>query len=270
VAEWAGALEKARRTARPVDLHEELGGLDGESAYAVQRAVVARRTAASGAAASGVAPRVVGFKIGWADPAARERNGVPEPIFGRFLAEDVVPDCGSVEREGLIRPAVEGEFVVIVERELDGAEVTAAEARGACRLSIGFDLFDSRLVGGAASWMAAAADNGGAGRAVVADCRAALPGPGELAGLELVLWRDGEIASGGTGTKLDPDPAATVAWLARKLAEEGQGLHPGQFVFLGAVAGPVPLGGGGSWELRAEGLGRCRVEAVEGKGRGGR
>ncbi|MGE5623391.1 MAG: 2-keto-4-pentenoate hydratase [Methanocella sp.] len=246
----AETLSTALRTGRPVDLNPELTQLDDVQAYAIQWANIAARGGG-----------VVGYKIGWADPAARAAAGVPEPIFGRYQAEDLVPEGGTTRPEGLIRASVEGEFTVIVEREIGGAALDAATVRAHCRLALGFDLFDSRLVGGAANWQAAAADNCGAGRAVVGPPRIPLPTGEELAGLELTLTCDGRVVGSGTGRKID-DPAETVAWLARKLSEEGESLHPGQFILLGAVAGPVPMGERGSWEGRALGLGSVRVQVV--------
>lgn len=269
VEAWVQALDEARRAVRLVDLNGELKDLDGAVAYAVQRAGVIRRLASGGhvaGEAGGPVAGVVGYKIGWADSEARRRQGVPEPIFGRFLPEDLVAEGGIVSRAELIRPAVEGEFVLVVERELAGAGVTPDEARAACRLTLGFDLFDSRLAGGAGTWAAAVADDCGAARVVVVPGGVAVPGPGGLAEVELVLRRNGEQVASGTGAKLDPDPAATVAWLARKLGTEGESLRPGQFVLLGAAAGPVPMGGGESWEVRAAGLGAGRVEVAGGKG----
>lgn len=245
--EEARALAEARRMVCAVDLNARLSGLDGEAAYAIQRATVAARGG-----------RVAGYKIGWADPAVRSAAGVPEPIFGRYLAEDLVPDGGTVAAGTLIRPAVEGEFAVVVEREVGGQEADAAAIRRASRLTLGFDLFDSRLVGGAVNWRAAVADNCGAGLVVIGSPRVALLGREELVGVELSLSRDETMVGAGTGQKID-DPAAVVAWLARKLSGEGEVLRPGQFVLLGAVAGPLPMGERGSWAARAPGIGTVRV-----------
>jgi 2-oxo-3-hexenedioate decarboxylase len=41
-------------------------------------------------------------------------------------------------------------------------------------------------------------------------------------------------------------PAASVAWLADRLATEGDGYRAGQLVFSGGLTAPVPVVAGGS------------------------
>lgn len=245
---WAKALTEARRLARAADLNAPLSALEAGEAYAVQRATVGL--------AGG---QVSGYKIGWASPEARLAHGVSEPIFGRLLAEDVVPDGGVVSASVLIQPRVEGELVAWLERELEGSGLAEEEVRAVCSLGLGFDLFDSRLSGGAADWRASVADNCGVGRTVLGSVRVPLPEPAQLADFRVELRRNGELAEAGlVWEKLGGRPLAAVAWLAGKLAAEGESLHPGQFVLLGAVAGPLPLVGGEEWMVSAPGLGEVQ------------
>lgn len=256
VAEWVRALDEARRTAEPVDLNRELANLEAETAYRVQQAGVARRAAG----AAGEAGIVAGYKIGWASPEARQAQGIPEPIFGRLLAADVVSSGGEVARGSLIRPAIEGELVVVVERAF-AVNAAPKEIRAACRLTVGFDLMDSRLCDGAATWRAGIADNCGAARVVLGGKRAEVPAAAALAGVEVTLRRNGEVAASGGGARIE-GPEAALAWLARKLAGQGETLRPGQFVFLGAVAGPVPVAAGEIWQVEAAGFGEASVRIV--------
>ena len=54
-------------------------------------------------------------------------------------------------------------------------------------------------------------------------------------------------------------PAASVAWLANQLAEQGEGLRAGQIVFSGGVTAPVPVVPGGSVTFEFDQLGAIEV-----------
>lgn len=261
VARWAEALAEARRAGRAAELNSDLAGLDGKTAYAIQR---------EGFRARGEGP-VAGYKIGWADAAARARSGVPEPIFGRFAPSDVLRGGTAHSLDLKLKPGIEGELVFHVERALPvapGQPVLAAALLAACSIGVGFDLMDSRLVGGAGSWTAAVADNCGAGAVCLGSDRIPLSEAGpELPGqIRLTLWRDGEPVDAGSAEKLGGDPLQLVAWLANKLAAEGEGLMAGQFIFTGAMAGPQWLEAPGEWEIRSMSLGRARVQVTGGNG----
>ncbi|MGE5507250.1 MAG: 2-keto-4-pentenoate hydratase [Chitinophagales bacterium] len=258
VARFAAALNEARRTGSAVELNSKLAALDGETAYAVQQEGFRLRGGG----------RVAGYKIGWADPAARARHGVPEPIFGRFAPGDVLADGGVHSLETALKPGIEGELVFHVDRPLpEGTAITVEHILAACSIGVGFDLMDSRLAGGASTWRAAVADNCGAGAVLLGPARTSLAEGGGrdlLARVFLTLWRDGELVDSGSAEKLGGDAAGLVAWLAGKLAAQGDALEAGQFVFTGAMAGPQWLTAAGEWEVRSVELGVARVEVTEG------
>ena len=54
-------------------------------------------------------------------------------------------------------------------------------------------------------------------------------------------------------------PAASVAWLADRLGEDGERLRAGQLVFSGGLTAPVPVTAAGSVSFEIDGLGSIEV-----------
>jgi 2-oxo-3-hexenedioate decarboxylase len=57
-------------------------------------------------------------------------------------------------------------------------------------------------------------------------------------------------------------PAASVAWLADRLATEGEDLRAGQLVFSGGLTAPVPVVAGGSGTFEFDGLGVIEIKGA--------
>ncbi|MFZ0609071.1 MAG: hydratase, partial [Xanthobacteraceae bacterium] len=58
------------------------------------------------------------------------------------------------------------------------------------------------------------------------------------------------------------DPAATLAWLANRLAERGRGLAAGMVVITGSLIATVSIAAGQRAVFSVEGLGEVAMEAV--------
>jgi 2-oxo-3-hexenedioate decarboxylase len=81
----------------------------------------------------------------------------------------------------------------------------------------------------------------------------------ELHLIGCVVRVDGEVTMTAAGAAVMGHPAASVAWLANRLAAEGESLRAGQLVFSGGVTAPVPLRPGGSVTFEFDGLGAIEV-----------
>jgi 2-oxo-3-hexenedioate decarboxylase len=58
----------------------------------------------------------------------------------------------------------------------------------------------------------------------------------------VVLEKNGEVVGTATGAASMGHPAAAVAWLARQLSAEGEGLRAGEIVLSGGLTAAVPVG----------------------------
>ncbi|MFV2128442.1 2-keto-4-pentenoate hydratase, partial [Micromonospora sp. LOL_013] len=82
--------------------------VDVDAAYAVQQALIARRT--------GRGERLVGAKMGLTSRAKMAQVGVDSPILGQLTDTTQVPDGAAVDISRLIHPRVEPEIAFLLDR----------------------------------------------------------------------------------------------------------------------------------------------------------
>ncbi len=229
VSELAARLAKAvaDRTAI-APLSDEAPGLDAAAGYAVQ--AVAREQACP----------LAGWKLGVTSRAKQAQVGVHEPVRG-FLASANALDLGEPLVTGeLIQPRAEPEIVFIMGRDLSGPSVTAADVLAATsRVAVGIEILDSRFLDYRFTMPDVIADNTSAGRFIVGT---PVPPDGidlRLAGV--VLEHNGDVVATAAGAAALGHPAASVAWLVRSLAAEGEGLTAGQVILSGGLTAAVPV-----------------------------
>ncbi|MGD9529124.1 2-keto-4-pentenoate hydratase [Pseudonocardia sp.] len=224
----AGRLQKAVADRTAI---EQLGVPDLPTAYAVQR--ILRDQAGP----------LAGWKLGVTSRAKQQQVGVSEPVYG-FLAAAHAVDLGAPVHLGpLINPRAEPEIVFTMGRDLTGPSVTAADVLAAtASVAVGIEILDSRYKDYKFTTADVVADNTSAGRYVVGT-------PVSPVGIDLrlvgvVLERNGVVVATASGSASLGHPAAAVAWLARALSAEGEGLKAGEVVLSGAltVAEPVRPG----------------------------
>jgi 2-keto-4-pentenoate hydratase len=225
----AGALWIAQRDGgRVAAPSATLPQLELDGAYAIQRALVARRCAA------GETP--IGWKVGMSSAVGRT-SGSPGPIFGRLLSGMVVPAGGALQRDRLHEPWVEGEIAVVMREALRGPGVTrAAVLAAAAGVRVAIEVFARRLESDASAVVDMVADNALSAHLALGDAVTPVDAL-DLRLTGLVLSRNDDIVGTGAGAQVLGDPALSVAWLANALAQHGEQLRRGDVVLTGAVAG---------------------------------
>lgn len=224
---------------------------DVETAYAVQRAQVARWTEQG--------RRRVGAKAGLTSPAVQQAFGVNQPDFGTLFADMAVPDGAEVDLGRLIQPRVEAEVAFVLGADLPYEEVTAADViRATEYLLPSIEIVDSRVAGWDISIVDTVADNGSSGLFVLGTSPRR-PADVDLRLCGMVLEQAGEPVSVGAGAACLGNPLNAVAWLAGQLARSGRPLTAGDVVLSGALGPMVPVTPGAMYEARISGLGSVRV-----------
>jgi 2-oxo-3-hexenedioate decarboxylase len=232
VSELAARLAKAVASRTAIaPLSDDQPGLDAAAAYAVQ--AVAREQAGP----------LAGWKLGVTSRAKQAQVGVHEPVRG-FLASANALDLGEpLVTAALIQPRAEPEIVFILGRDLSGPSVTAADVLAATAgVAAGIEILDSRFLDYRFTLPDVIADNTSAGRFIVG---APVPPDGidlRLAGV--VLEHNGDVVATAAGAAALGHPAASVAWLVRSLAADGEGLRAGQVVLSGGLTAAVPVRAG--------------------------
>jgi 2-oxo-3-hexenedioate decarboxylase len=229
IAELAARLSKAVADRTAIDqLSDDVPDLDLPTAYAVQREL---RDAAG---------PLVGWKLGVTSRAKQAQVGVSDPIFG-FLAGSNALDLGEpLDTSALIQPRCEPEVVFVLGRDLAGPHVTAADVIAASSgVAVGIEVLDSRYRDYRFTMADVVADNTSAGRFLVGS--PVPPGSIDLRLVGVVFEKNGEVVATASGAASLGHPASAVAWLARQLAADGEGLQAGQVVLSGGLTAAVPV-----------------------------
>ncbi|WP_328393445.1 2-keto-4-pentenoate hydratase [Nocardia sp. NBC_00416] len=221
--------EQTRTDRHPVT--EDWPGLDVETAYRVQDALIARKVAAG--------EKIVGVKLGLTSEAKQQRMGINSPLTA-WLTDAMVLEPGTpIPTDQLIHPRVEPEIVFVLGERLAGPGVTAATALAAVEsVYAGIEVIDSRFTDFRFALPDVVADNASSARFVIGDIERK-PEDLDLALEECVLHMDGAVVDSATGAAVQGHPAQALALAANALAERGLTLEAGWIVLTGGMTDAV-------------------------------
>ena len=243
--------ERERKAIEPFS--DTITDLDLATAYAAQAGFVQAKVDDG--------DPVVGAKLGLTSRAKQLAMGVSDPLYGRVTRSMLAPHGEPVDLGALIQPRVEPEVAFLLGRELAG-QATITEVLAATEaVFAALDVLDSRYRDYRFTLPDVVADNCSAGRFLLGSI--ALP-PTAVADLRLtgcVLRADGEVVATAAGAAVMGHPAASVAWLVRRLAERGEVLPAGSLVFSGGLTAPLPLRAGHCITAEFDGLGTVEAYA---------
>ncbi|MXY75805.1 MAG: 4-oxalocrotonate decarboxylase [Acidimicrobiia bacterium] len=254
ISELAGRLDEARRSRAPTTrLTDDHPGLTEADAYAVADHGVALRLAAG--------ERVVGAKLGFTSAAMRQAMGVDSPNYG-WLTDSMIVSDGQVSLGELIHPKAEPEIAFVLGEDLEGAAVSAQDVLSATAYVMPvIEVVDSRFAGFRFRELDNTSDNSSAGM-VVLGRRATRPAF-DLSRVGVVVTVNGELFQTSSGAAALGHPAASVAWLVRRLARSGRGLEAGHLIISGGLTGPVDLLPGTTVFVEIDRLGSASMRVHE-------
>lgn len=238
IAAAAEALFQAEVTGRQIGLLSIAHpGMTMDEAYAVQKALVARRMAAG--------RRVIGWKIGLTSKAMQAALNIDIPDSG-VLTDDMAFDSGAVIPRGrFIQPRVEAEIAFVMKAPLAGETVTRADVVAATDyVAPALEILDTRILradpetGQTRKIVDTIADNAANAGIVIGAARHDV-GAVDLRRVGAILSRDGEVEETGLGAGVLNDPVEAVVWLARRMATYGQRIEAGQVILSGSFIRPV-------------------------------
>jgi 2-keto-4-pentenoate hydratase len=207
--------------------------------------------------------RVAGHKIGCTTPVMQTFLNIPNPCAGGVFQKTVHTSPARLRHSDYLHVGVECEIVVRLARDLapDAAPFTrrsVADAVEACMA--GMEIVDDRYVDYKSldTPTLIADDFFDAGCVLgtpVTDWRKL-----DLSALVGVTRINGVEVGRGRGADVMGHPFDALAWLANNLAQRGQCIRAGEFVFTGSVVETKWVNRGDRVEMEIEGLGA--VEAV--------
>ena len=225
-----------------------------EDAYHIQQRMLARRIEKG--------EKVVGKKIGVTSKAVMNMLGVGQPDFGYLLDGMVYNEGESIPMSSLIQPKAEGEIAFLLNKDLMGPGLTAADILAATEgVMACFEIVDSRIQDWKIKIQDTVADNASCGVFVLGD-KLVDPKKVDLALCGMVLEKNGEIVVTGAGAATMASPVNAMVWLANTLGRLGIGLNAGDIVLSGALGAMVPVQAGDSLRCTIGGIGGCSVRFI--------
>ncbi|WP_164660073.1 2-oxo-hept-4-ene-1,7-dioate hydratase [Tropicibacter sp. Alg240-R139] len=237
-ARAASDLLQAERIGQQIGLltlrHPEMGMDD---AYEVQNAIYRAKLAQG--------RRVIGWKIGLTSKAMQYALNIDIPDSG-ILFDDMGFDTGTTVPAGrFIQPRIEAEIAFVMKSELGGENVTRDDVIAATDyVAPSIEILDTRIqradpeTGKARTVYDTISDNA-ANAGIVLGSERHTTDAFDLRWVGAVTSRNGEVEETGLGAGVLNDPVESVAWLARRMAQYGQSIEPGQVILSGSFIRPV-------------------------------
>ena len=232
----ASLLIEAEQSAQPVQqLDQTFPGLDIETAYAIQKEVIARKIAAGA--------RLRGHKIGLTSKAMQRTVGIDEPDYGHLLDDMFYQDGDTIPVNRFIVPRVEVELAFVLGKPLTGPGVTL------------FDVLDAtdyvipalEIIDGRSQYPRRIVDNiadNAASAGVILGGRCMRPSELDLRWVSALLYKNGVIEESGVSAAVLGNPAMGVVWLANKVGAFGTTLQAGHILLAGSFTRTVPVSKG--------------------------
>ena len=223
-----------------------------EDGYRVQLAHLDRHVGAGG--------RQAGWKVGLTARSIREQLGVHEPVFGYLLESGSRASGARFRVADLVSPVFEAELCLTVDCVLRGPGITPAQARRCLSAAApAFELVEQR--GDFARDLALAlADNAQQKAFITGPALSPLPPGLDLSRVAVEVFINGKRVDGATGREVLGNPAASVAWLANRLADFGRAIEPGMRIMSGSFTRQHPLSPGDTIEARFDPVGAVAAE----------
>lgn len=248
-AQAAADLLEAEKTATQISLlslrHPEIGMDD---AYAIQNAIYRAKI--------GQGRKVVGWKIGLTSKAMQSALNIDIPDSG-ILFDDMLFANGAVVPAGrFIQPRIEAEIAFFLKAPLGGADVTRDDVLAATEfVAPSIEILDTRIqrmdanTGQTRKIFDTISDNAANAGIVLGPQRHAVDAV-DLRWVGAITSRNGEVEETGLGAGVLNDPVESVVWLARRMAQYGQSIEPGQIILSGSFIRPVECPSGA--DIRAD------------------
>jgi 2-oxo-3-hexenedioate decarboxylase len=251
IAQALASAERERKALSPFT--DEYPQLDEATAYDAQWAGIEAKLAAG--------ESLVGAKLGLTSRIKQQVMKVEAPLYGWVTSGMLLPYGEPVELTRFIHPRVEPEIAFLLGRDVEAPATVSSILAATESVFAAVDVLDSRYDDFRFRLPDVIADNASAGAFLLGP--RAVP-PAELDDLRLlgcVLRVNGDVVATAAGAATMGHPAASVAWLANRLAASAQMLRAGMLIFSGGLTEPVPLQLDTAVTAEVEGLGSIEVYA---------
>jgi 2-keto-4-pentenoate hydratase len=174
----------------------------------------------------------------------QQQLGVNQPDFGVLFDDMEFLSGQDVPTARLLQPKVEAEIAFVLGRDVNGGAPSYSEFLSCLSYALpAIEIVDSAIADWKISLVDTVADNASSGLYVLGDQPMAI-GELSLGALGMHMEKNGQQVSTGSGAACLGHPLRAAFWLARTMAERGQGLRQGQVILSGALGPMVPVAAG--------------------------
>jgi 2-oxo-hept-3-ene-1,7-dioate hydratase len=249
--------EKTRKQIRPYSI--EFADFTMDDAYAVQAEWVRLKLADDRRS-------VKGHKIGLTSRAMQMQAGIDTPDSGVLLDNMFFYDGAEIPFDQFIMPRIEVELGFMLGEDLRGPGCTIFDVLRAAEFVVPtLEIIDTRFfmqdpeTRKGRKVFDTIADNA-CNAALVIGGTPANPADVDLRWVSAICYQNGTIQETGVAAGVLGHPATGIAWLANRMARNGEHLRAGQFVMAGSFTRPLFIQRGDVFNVEYGGLGTiaCR------------
>ena len=214
--------------------HPEMGMDD---AYAIQNAIYDLKLAEGRS--------VIGWKIGLTSKAMQYALNIDIPDSGILFDDMLFASGATVPKGRFIQPRIEAEIAFVMKSALGGANITRDDVLAATDYVVpSLEILDTRIqrsdpVSGKARTVFDTISDNAANAGIVLGTKKHSVEAVDLRWVGALVFRNDEIEETGLGAGVLNDPIESVVWLARRMAQYGQSIEPGQVILSGSFIRPI-------------------------------
>ncbi|MEM6635766.1 MAG: 2-oxo-hept-4-ene-1,7-dioate hydratase [Pseudomonadota bacterium] len=231
-------LLRAEQTGQQIGLlSKDFPHIGMDDAYAIQSAIC-RAKLAEGRS-------VIGWKIGLTSKAMQYALKIDIPDSGILFDDMLFANGAKVPKGRFIQPRIEVEIAFVMKSPVGGDDVTRDDIIAATDfVAPSVEILDTRIVradsetGKPRTVYDTISDNAANAGVVLGADRHRIDAH-DLRWVGAIASRNNQVEETGLGAGVLNDPIESVLWLARRMAQYGQSIEPGQIVLSGSFIRPI-------------------------------
>ena len=193
---------------------------------------------------------VAGYKIGLTSQVMQRAMSISEPDYGTLLDDMVIEDGSTIDTGAHLDPRIEVELAFLLKKKLSGPGITVFDVLDATDYVVpALELIAARSFrvdpdSGYKRTVRDTISDNAANAGIIMGGRPVKPDRIDLRWVGSLLYKNGVIEDSGIAAAVLNHPAKGIAWLAKKYAEHGIPLLPGQVILAGSFTSPIKVGSG--------------------------
>lgn len=232
VSSAVDALDKAEKTQVQTGLLSlKFPRMTMDEAYKVQKGWVSKKISSG--------QKVIGWKIGLTSKAMQYALNIDIPDSGVLLDDMKFVDKSTIPAGRFIQPRIEAEIAFVMKASLSG-DVTVEDVKNATDyVAPSLEILDTRVLrvdpdtGQSRVIVDTISDNAANAGVIMGSERHSVDSF-DLRRVGAIVSRNDEVEETGLGAGVLGDPILGIVWLAKRMAQYGQKIEPGQIILSGS------------------------------------